>query len=153
MFIRNSFILCAPCVFFLVSLIGPTGSWGQETPGQSPEPSSDFSIPEAIKGFDEEKVKNDPVCDSSVRPEITQVEPDEMAAGDTIVVQGKSFGKKKECLHSVAFGSEEAKTFSYVNDERIEATVPEGVRSGVTFLNITTGGGSARKGILITSKE
>jgi hypothetical protein len=143
----------APCVILGLSLSWLASSWGQEVPVPKPESSSDFVIPEAIKGFDEQKVKDDPVCDSSVRPYIQKVDPDEMTPGDTIVVQGKDFGKKKECLHSVSFGSEQAKTFTYVDDEHIEATVPEGVRSGMTFLNITTGGGTARKGILIKSKN
>jgi len=113
----------------------------------------DFVIPESIKGFDEQKVKNDPVCDSSVRPQITRVEPDEMKPGDTIVVQGKNFGKNQECFHGVTFGSEKAKTFTFVNDERIETIVPEGLGSGVTFLNVETGGGTARKGILVKARD
>lgn len=117
------------------------------------ETSPDFVIPESIKGFDEQKVKNDPICDSSVRPQIDHVIPDEMKSGVTVVVQGKYFGKNKECLHGVTFGSERAKTFTYVDDVRIEAIVPEGVRSGVTFLDVETGGGTARKGILVLSKE
>jgi hypothetical protein len=147
-----SYIL-APFIFLGFSLIGLISSWGQEVPAQTTETSPEFSIPEAIKGFDEEKVKNDPICDSSVRPQINQVEPDEMKSGDTVVVRGKDFGKKKECLHSVTFGSEEAKTFTYVNEDHIEAIVPEGLRSGVTFLDVETGGGTARKGILVKAKD
>ncbi len=151
MSIRISYIL-APFIFLGFSLIGLASSLGQEVPVQPAEPS-DFVIPESIKGFDEEKVKNDPICDSSVRPQINQVEPDEMKSGDTVVVRGKDFGKKKECLHSVTFGSERAKTFTFVDDEHIEAIVPEGLRSGVTFLNVETGGGTARKGILVKAKD
>ena len=147
-----SYIL-APFIFLGFSLIGLISSWGQEVPAQTTETSPEFSIPEAIKGFDEEKVKNDPICDSSVRPQIDQVTPDEMKSGDTIMVQGKYFGKKKECFHGVTFGSEQAKTFTYVDDEHIEAIVPEGLRSGVTFLNVETGGGTARKGILVKAKD
>jgi hypothetical protein len=152
MSIRISYIL-APFIFLGFSLIGLASSWGQGVPAQTTETSPEFSIPEAIKGFDEEKVKNDPICDSSVRPQINQVEPDEMKSGDTVVVRGKDFGKKKECLHNVTFGSEQAKTFTYVDDEHIEAIVPEGLRSGVTFLNVETGGGTARKGILVKAKD
>jgi hypothetical protein len=140
-------------IFLGISLIGLASSWGQGGPVPPKETSPDFVIPESIKGFDEQKVKNDPICDSSVRPQITHVKPDEMKSGDTVVVQGKYFGKNKECLHGVTFGSERAKTFTYVDDVRIEAIVPEGVRSGVTFLDVETGGGTARKGILVLSKE
>lgn len=149
MFIHPHILLSASLVFFGFSMIGGSNAWAQDMPAQSENSSPDFSIPEAIKGFDEEKVKNDPVCDSSVRPQILQVDPDEMTSGDTIVVEGKEFGKKKECLHSVSFGSAQAKSFTFVNNERIEATVPEDVQPGLTFLNITTGGGTARKGVLI----
>jgi hypothetical protein len=152
MLIRISHSL-VPLIFLGFSLIGLADSLGQEVPVQPADPSPGFEIPEAIKGFDEEKVKNDPICDSSVRPQINQVKPDEMTSGDTVVVQGEHFGKKKDCLHSVTFGTELAKQFTFVDDEHIEAIVPEGVRTGVTFLNVETGGGTARKGILIKSKN
>jgi len=143
----------ASFIFLGFTLIGSEGSWGQGMPVQSAETSSGFVIPESIKGFDEQKVKNDPICDSSVRPQIDHVKPDELKSGDTVVVQGKYFGKKKECLHAVTFGSEQAKTFTFVDDEHIEAIVPEGLPSGVTFLNVETGGGTARKGILVQSQD
>lgn len=152
MLIRISYIF-APFIFLVSNLIGMESSWGQGMPVQSGGTSPDFVIPKAIKGFDEQKVKDDPICDSSVRPQINHVKPDELKSGDMVVVQGKYFGKKKECLHSVTFGSEQAKTFTYVDDERIEAVVPEGLRSGVMFLNVETGGGTARKGILVKSKD
>lgn len=149
---RISYLL-APFIFLVFSLIGLAISWGQGMPPQPAETSSEFVIPESIKGFDEQKVKNDPICDSSVRPQINQVDPDEMKSGDTVVVRGKDFGRKKECLHGVTFGQEPAKTYTYVDDERIEVIVPEGLRSGVTFLNVVTGGGTARKGILVKAKN
>lgn len=152
MFIRISY-MCPPIIFLGFSLIGLASSWGQGIPVQPAETSPGFVIPESIKGFDEQKVKNDPVCDPSVRPQIDHVKPDEMKSGDTVVVQGKYFGKNKECFHGVTFGSEKAKTFTYVDDEHIEAIVPEGLRSGVTFLDVETGGGTARKGILVLSKD
>jgi len=152
MLIRISY-KCVPFVVFGFSLVGLASSWGQDVPNQLGQRSPDFVIPESIKGFDEQKVKNDPVCDSSVRPQITRVEPDEMKPGDTIVVQGKNFGKNQECFHGVTFGSEKAKTFTFVNDERIETIVPEGLGSGVTFLNVETGGGTARKGILVKARD
>lgn len=152
MLIRISYLF-APPIFLGISLIGLASSWGQGASGQPAETSPDFVIPESIKGFDEQKVKNDPICDSSVRPQINQVKPDEMKSGDTVVVQGKYFGKNKDCFHGVTFGSEPAKTFTYVDDEHIEAIVPEGLRPGVTFLDVETGGGTARKGILVQSKD
>ena len=152
MLVRISYLF-GHIVFLGFCLLGVAGSWGQGGPGQSVEESGGFVIPESIKGFDEQKVKNDPICDSSVRPQIDHVTPDEMKTGDSVVVEGKYFGKKKECLHGVTFGSIPAKAFSFVDDERLEAVVPEGLRSGVTFLNVETGGGTARKGILIRSKD
>lgn len=152
MLIRISYLF-APFIFLGFGLIGVASSWGQEAPDQPTGTSSVFELPESIKGFDEEKVKNDPICDSSVRPQIDQVKPDEMKSGDTVVVQGKYFGEKKECLHGVTFGREQAKTFTYVDDEHIEAIVPEGLGAGVTFLNVETGGGTARKGILVKSQD
>ena len=152
MLVRISYLF-GHLVFFGFCLLGVAGSWGQGVPGQSVEESGGFVIPESIKGFDEQKVKNDPICDSSVRPQIDHVKPDEMKTGDSVVVEGKFFGRKKECLHGVTFGSVPAKAFSFVDDERVEVVVPEGLRSGVTFLNVETGGGTARKGILIRSKD
>lgn len=152
MLIRISYLF-APFIFLSFVLIGVTSSWGQEAHDQPTGTSPGFVVPESIKGFDEEKVKNDPVCDSSVRPQIDRVTPDEMKSGDTVMVEGKYFGKKKECFHGVTFGPEQAKKFTYVDDEHIEAIVPDGLRSGVTFLNIETGGGTARKGILVKSQD
>ncbi|MEX2491988.1 MAG: hypothetical protein WD425_09535 [Nitrospirales bacterium] len=149
---RISYIF-GPLILLGISLGGVGGSWGQGVSGQPAEETGGFVIPESIKGFDEQKVKNDPICDSSARPQIEQVKPDEMKAGDTVVVQGKSFGMKKECFHGVTFGSVPAKAYSFVDDERIEVVVPEGLRAGVTFLTVQTGGGTSRKGILIRSQD
>ena len=122
---------------------GPTGAFAQ---GMAQDGSV---VPKAIEGFDESKVKADPVCDSSRRPQISKVEPDELKVGDSVVITGADFGRKKECFHGVSFGSEPAKTFTYVDDGKVEATVPERAPSGLTFLNIVTSGGTARKGILV----
>lgn len=149
---RISYIFVS-LIFSGMSLIGVASSWGQGAPVQPAESPGGFVIPESIKGFDEQKVKNDPICDSSVRPQIDHVKPDEMKPGDTVVVQGKNFGKKKECFHGVTFGAEPAKAFTLVDDEHVEVVVPEGLRSGVTFLNVETGGGTAREGILVQSKD
>lgn len=152
MLVRISYIF-GPLIFWGISLIGAASSWGQGASVQDVEGPVDFVIPESIKGFDEEKVKNDPICDSSVRPQIDYVKPDEMKPGDTVMMEGKYFGKKKECLFGVTFGAEPAKAFTLVDDGHVQVVVPEGLRSGVTFLNIETGGGTARKGILVHSKD
>ncbi len=152
MLVRISYIF-GPLIFLGISLAGSANSWGQGASAQDAERPADFVIPESIKGFDEEKVKNDPICDSSVRPQIDHVKPDEMKSGDTVVLEGKYFGKKKECLYDVTFGAEPAKEFTLVDDGHVQVVVPEGLRSGVTFLNIETGGGTARKGILVYSKD
>lgn len=152
MLVRISYMF-VPLIFFGMSLIGVASSWGQEPPVPPAESPAGFVIPESIKGFDEEKVKKDPICDSSVRPQMDHVKPDEMKPGDTVVVEGKNFGKKKECLFGVTFGAEPARAFTLVDDEHLQVVVPEGLRSGMTFLNIETGGGTARKGILVQSKN
>ena len=110
------------------------------------------TIPKAIKGFDEEKVKNDPICDSSKRPKITEVNPDEVKPGDKLKVTGQYFGKKKGCLHAVTFGPEEGKDLMYIDDKSLEITVPDTIGSGLVFLNVFTGGGSARSTILVKTK-
>ena len=116
---------------------------------------SGFSLfeTESIHGFDEKKVAKDPVCDPSIHPKITKVEPDVVKPGDRVVIQGENFGTK-ECLQSVSFsapGGEKVR-FKYVNESRIEATVPN-IKSGMTFIHVVSGGGSAQsKGILVQAK-
>ncbi len=119
------------------------------------EEGSGFSLfgTESIKGFDENKVKADPVCDRSKRPKINKVEPDEGKPGDTLVVKGENFGTK-ECLHSVTFSAAagEKIEFKYVNDTTIEVKVPK-AKAGMTFVIVVSGSGSAQsKPVLITSK-
>ncbi|GJL55641.1 MAG: hypothetical protein NPIRA02_27730 [Nitrospirales bacterium] len=114
-------------------------------------PTGESATPKAIEGFDEDKVKDDPICDSSRRPVIETVEPDEVKPGDKIVVTG-DFGKSKECLHHVTIGSEEGEQPTYVDAKHVEVTVPNSARQGMTFLNVQTGGGSARAAILVQRK-
>lgn len=105
---------------------------------------------ESIKGFDEEKVQKDPVCDRSRRPRIMAVEPDEVKPGDKITIKGENFGTK-ECFHGVTFSaaSKSPVTYTLVNDTTIEATVPE-IKNGMTFVVVVAGGGSAQsKGVLV----
>ncbi|MDR4495733.1 MAG: IPT/TIG domain-containing protein [Nitrospirales bacterium] len=138
-------------VAFMCVLTGSMwfGFWGPSVAYAQGDTGSTMVIPKAIEGFDESKVKADPICDSSRRPKISKVEPDELKVGDSVVITGEDFGRKKECFHGVSFGSEPAKTFTHVDDGKVEATVPERAPSGLTFLNIVTSGGTARKGILV----
>jgi hypothetical protein len=108
---------------------------------------------ESIKGYDSEKVERDPVCDRSKRPRIAKVEPDDVKPGDKVVITGENFGTK-ECFHTVTFSaSPKAKVdYKFVNETTIEATVPD-AKSGMSFLIIVAGGGSAQsKPLLIKGK-
>ena len=108
---------------------------------------------ESIKGFDENKVNADPICDRNKRPKILKVEPDEAKPGDRIVIKGENFGTK-ECMHGVTFSAAPGTkvTYSFVNDSTIEATVPD-AKAGMTFVVVVAGGGSAQsKAVLIKTK-
>ncbi|HEX3204520.1 MAG TPA: IPT/TIG domain-containing protein [Nitrospiraceae bacterium] len=108
---------------------------------------------ESIKGFDENKVNADPICDRNKRPKILKVEPDEAKPGDRIVIKGENFGTK-ECMHGVTFSAAPGTkvTYSFVNDSTIEATVPD-AKAGMTFVVVVAGGGSAQsKAVLIKGK-
>ena len=131
----------------LIAAIHP--AFGQSTTIAPEEILGEKTIPEAIKGFDEQKVKADPICDSSNRPEIISVEPSEVKPGDKILITGKYFGKKKECLFGLTIGFEEGKDLTYISDQKLKVTVPETVGNGLLFLSIQSGGGSARSAILI----
>ena len=140
-------------VFLGVAIMWTTNSALSQSTTIAPEKYlGEMAIPEAIKGFDEQKVKKDPICDSSTRPKIDSVKPDIVKPGDKIIITG-SFGKKKECLHNVTIGRELGDNTTYVNDEKVEVTVPESVQPGMTFLNVQSGGGGARTAILITDQE
>ena len=106
----------------------------------------------SIKGFDEGKVNKDPVCDRQRRPKILKVEPDEAKPGDKVVIKGENFGTK-ECFHGVTFSSASGANikFTYVNDTTVEAVVPD-TRSGMSFVIVVAGGGSAQKPVLIKGK-
>ena len=108
---------------------------------------------ESIKGFDENKVQKDPVCDRSKRPRIMKVEPDEVKPGDKVTIKGENFGTK-ECFHGVSFSAASKTDVKYnlLNDSTIEATVPD-MKNGMTFVVVVAGGGSAQsKGVLILTK-
>jgi hypothetical protein len=108
---------------------------------------------ESIEGSDEAKIENDPVCDRSKQPKIVKVEPDEAKPGQKITITGEHFGTK-DCFHGVAFSAAgQAKIdYTFVNETTIHATVPD-VRPGMSFIDITAGGGNARsKAFLILAK-
>ncbi len=95
------------------------------------------------------KVKEEPICSPNKRPHIDAVEPDEVKPGDKMIVTGRFFGEKKECLYKVTIGSEEAENSTYISQEKLEVTVPDSVRPGMNFLNVQSGGGAARSAILV----
>lgn len=108
---------------------------------------------ESIKGHDEQKVAKDPVCDSSRKPRIVHVEPDEAKPGQAITIKGENFGTK-DCFRGVAFSAAGPTKIDYkfVNDTTIEVTVPD-VQPGMSFIDVVAGGGYARsKAFLVQAK-
>lgn len=108
---------------------------------------------ESIKGHDEQKIEKDPVCDSSRKPKIARVEPDEAKPGQTIVVKGENFGTK-DCFRGVAFSAAGPTKIDYtfVNDTTVEVTVPD-VQPGMSFIDVIASGGNARsKAFLVQAK-
>jgi hypothetical protein len=108
---------------------------------------------ESIKGHDEQKVEKDPICDSSKKPKIAQVEPDEAKPGHTITIKGENFGTR-DCFRGVAFSAAGPTKIDYkfVNDTTIEVTVPD-VQPGMSFIDIVAAGGNARsKAFLVQAK-
>ncbi|MDH4082740.1 MAG: IPT/TIG domain-containing protein [Nitrospira sp.] len=108
---------------------------------------------ESIKGHDEQTVEKDPICDSSKKPTIVSVEPDEAKPGQTIMITGEQFGTK-DCFRGVTFSAAGPTTidYTYVNDTSIKATVPD-VRPGMSFIDVIASGGNARsKAFLIQAK-
>lgn len=108
---------------------------------------------ESIKGHDEQKVAKDPVCDSSRKPKIVRVEPDEARPGQIITIKGENFGSR-DCFRGVAFSAVGPAKIDYkfVNDTTIEVTVPD-VLPGMSFIDIVAGGGNARsKAFLVQAK-
>ncbi len=108
---------------------------------------------ESIKGHDEQRVAKDPVCDSSRKPKIVRVEPDEAKPGQTITIKGENFGTR-DCFRGVAFSAAGPTRIDYtfMNDTTIEATVPD-VQPGMSFIDVIAGGGNARsKAFLVQAK-
>ncbi len=108
-----------------------------------------FVIPESTKGFDEQKVLQDPLCDPTHRPTIQTITPDEARPGDTVRVTGNYFGAKTRCLYSVTFGEYPGENLNLLEDNIFEVRVPKELKAGLVFLNVVTNGGSARSAILI----
>jgi len=108
---------------------------------------------ESIKGHDEQKLETDPVCDSSRKPKIVTVEPDEAKPGQTITIKGENFGTK-DCFRGVAFSAAGSTKIdhTFVNDRTIEATVPD-IQPGMSFIDVVAAGGNARsKAFLVQAK-
>ena len=61
--------------------------------------------------------------------------------------------KKKECLFRMTIGSEKVKDLQYISDQKLEVTVPTSVKPGLLFLNIQSGGGTARSVILVKNAD
>jgi hypothetical protein len=108
---------------------------------------------ESIKGHDEQTVAKDPVCDSSRRPKILRLEPDEAKPGHTITIKGENFGTR-DCFRGVAFSAAGPTMidFKLVNETTIEVTVPD-VQPGMSFIDVVASGGNARsKAFLVQAK-
>jgi hypothetical protein len=108
---------------------------------------------ESIKGHDEQQLEKDPVCDSSRKPKILRVEPDEAKPGQTIMLKGENFGPR-DCFRGVAFSAAGPTKIDYkfVNDTILEVTVPD-IQPGMSFIDVVAGGGNARsKAFLVQPK-
>lgn len=108
---------------------------------------------ESIKGHNEQTLEKDPVCDSSRKPKILKVEPDEAQPGQTIRIKGENFGTK-DCFRGITFSAAGPTkiTYTFVNDTTIDVTVPE-VQPGMSFIDLVAAGGNARsKAILVQGK-
>jgi len=108
---------------------------------------------ESIKGHDEQQLEKDPVCDSSRKPKILRVDPDEAKPGQTITLKGENFGTR-DCFRGVAFSAAGATKIDYkfVNDTILEVTVPD-IQPGMSFIDVVAGGGNARsKAFLVQPK-
>ncbi|MDH5576721.1 MAG: hypothetical protein OEY80_14640 [Nitrospirota bacterium] len=130
-------------VIMMLSVGGFNLTWVTEANAQGGPPT------ESLAQMSEKTLQEDPVCDPSHRPKITKIEPDEFQPGAKVVIIGEDFGQKKECLFEVTFGYEKAKDFVLKGNERIEATAPDNVSTGMIFVNVITGGGAARSAVLI----
>ncbi len=144
-------------VIMMLSFLG-FDLWMIDADAQSPTTIAQQGAPD-MKGSDspsvssEKTINEDPVCDPTYRPKITKIVPDEFQPGAKVVINGEHFGQNKECLHEVTFGFEKAKDFTLKGEERIEATVPDNVATGMIFVSVVTGGGAAKSAVLVKKKE
>jgi len=76
------------------------------------------------------------------RPEITKVEPDSGAVGDTIKIEGRNFGDSRGGS-DVHFGSVVASDYREWRNDEIKVRVPGGVQSGLLQVTIRTEGGES----------
>ena len=141
-------------VIMMLSVGGLSLAWITESQAQaeSTSPQEGLAIAAntgSLAEMSEKTLQEDPVCDPSHRPKITKIEPDEFQPGAKVVIIGEDFGQKKECLFEVTFGYEKAKDFVLKGNERIEATAPDNVSTGMIFVNVITGGGAARSAVLV----
>jgi len=136
-----------------LALMGMTHARAQPGASSPQEVSADGRNTASLAEKSEQTRKEDPVCDPSRRPKITKIEPDEFQAGAKVVIIGEDFGEKKECLFEVTFGYEKAKDFMLMGNERIEATAPDNISTGMIFVSVITGGGGARSAVLVKKKE
>ncbi len=108
---------------------------------------------ESIKGHDEQQLEKDPVCDSSRKPKILRVEPDEAKPGQMIHIKGENFGTRA-CFRGVAFSAAGSIKIDYkfMDDKTLEVIVPE-IQPGMSFIDVVAGGGNARsKAFLVQPK-
>lgn len=108
---------------------------------------------ESIKGHDEQQLEKDPICDSSRKPKILRVDPDEAKPGQTITLKGENFGTR-DCFRGVAFSAAGPTKIDYkfVSDTILEVTVPD-IQPGMSFIDVVAGGGNARsKAFLVQPK-
>lgn len=136
-----------------LALMGMTDAKAQSGSTSPQGGSAAVRTDESLSGKSEQTLKDDPVCDPSHRPKITKIEPDEFQAGAKVVIIGEDFGQKKECLFEVTFGYEKAKDFMLMGNERIEATAPDNISTGMIFVSVITGGGGARSAVLVKKQE
>ena len=145
----TSFFLIIMFCFLGFNLMGMPDAKAQSGLNSPQEGSASMPTTKSLSMDSEKTIKADPVCDPSHRPKITKIEPDEFQAGAKVVIMGENFGQKKECLHEVTFGYENAKDFMLIGNERIEATAPDNVATGMIFVSVITGGGAARSAVLV----
>jgi hypothetical protein len=146
-------LVCMMLSFGGFGLVGIPHATAQSSPGTSQSGEGNGMPSKSLAEEAEKKLKEDPVCDSTFRPKITKIEPDEFQPGDKIAILGEYFGQKKECVKMVTFGVEQGKDVTLISNERIEATAPDNLSTGMIFVEVVTGGGAARSAVLVKKKE